>query len=246
MIDPPLNSHSVTIVTSAFNEKHNLSLLLLSIDKTCRNLGLTLPMLLIDDGSIDSSEEVLVELENQYHFLTVIRHPQRLGLTECLKTAIANTKTDWLYLTPADLESDPSTDLPILLNACESGIDVVAGWRQNRRDGKIWASQIANFACRLSFSLKIHDMNWIKLIRRDILINLPLERVTYAYVLPVLAGLGYNIVEAPTPWYPRRSGTSKFGPKRLIRSAQNFGKLWWWFHLNRHQKIALRGSSQWK
>jgi glycosyltransferase involved in cell wall biosynthesis len=246
MIASPLESHSVTIVTSAFNEKYNLPSLLSCIDKTFQNLGLTLPMLLIDDGSIDGGEAVIAELENQYDFLTVIRHSQRLGLTECLKTVIANTDTDWLYLTPADLESDPSTDLPILLNACESGIDVVAGWRQNRRDGKTLASTIANLTCRLSFGLKIHDMNWIKLIRRDILVNLPLERVTYAYILPVLAGLGYHIVEAPTPWHPRRFGKSKFSSERLIRSAQNFGKLWWWFYIKRHHKVAPRGSTQWK
>ncbi len=230
IIEPPLESHSVTVVTCACNERDNLKPLLSQVEKAFEDLGFRLPMLLIDDGSTDNSESILKELEIQYDFLTVICHSRRFGLTECLKTAIAHTNTDWLYLTPCDLESDPKIDLPLLINGCKPGIDVVAGWRQNRQDGKILASTIANFTCRLTFGLNIHDMNWIKLIRRDLLIMLPLEKVTYAYVLPVLAALGYRIIEIPTPWYSRTAGRSKFGTKRLITSAQSFWKLWWWFY----------------
>jgi dolichol-phosphate mannosyltransferase len=236
IIVPPTQSHSVTVVTSACNEKANLKPLLLSVEEAFQEIGFTLPMLLIDDGSTDGSDLVLTELEHQYNFLKVICHPQRLGLTNCLKTSIANTDTDWLYLMPADLESDPKTDLPSLLKSCTVGIDAVAGWRQNRQDGKEVASSIANLICRLSFGLKIHDMNWIKLIRRDLLANLALDKVTYAYVLPVLSGLGYHIVEVSTPWHPRRSGSSKFGSKRLVTSAQSFWKLWWWFYISQRQK----------
>jgi dolichol-phosphate mannosyltransferase len=236
IVNPPLQSQSVTIVTAACNEKSNLKPLLLSIEKAFEDLGFTLPMLLIDDGSTDGSDLLLTELENQYDFLQVIRHPQRLGLTDCLKTSLAHTHTDWLYFTPADLESDPKIDLPLLLEGCEMGVDAVAGRRKNRQDGKNVSSAIANWICRLGFGLKIHDMNWIKLVRKDLLATLALDKVTYAYVLPVMAGLGYHIVEVSTPWHPRRSGKSKFGTKRLITSAQSFWKLWWWFYFSQRSK----------
>lgn len=225
----PIQSCSITVVVAAFNEQDNLKYLLLALEQTFQNLGFILSVLLIDDGSTDHSSQVLKQLGAQYSFLRVIRHPQRKGLTGVLQTALANTTSDWLYLTPADLESNPYTDLPLLLEACVSGVDAVAGWRQGRKDGKSFASAIANCTCCLAFRLQIHDMNWIKLVRRDLLAALPLEQVTYRYLLPVLAGWGYRIAETPTPYHLRQHGKSKFGSKRLISSAIDFWKLWWWF-----------------
>lgn len=227
---PPSQSRSITVVIPAHNEEGNLKPLILALDETFQNLGFTLPVLLIDDGSTDNSRQVLVSLTSQYTFLRVIGHPQNRGVTGVWKTALAHTNTDWIYWGQADLESDFRTDLPLLLNACVSGVDGVAGWRQKRGDGKTFASTLANSTCRLSFGLKIHDMNWIKLVRRDLLAALPLDLVTHRYLLATLAGWGYRITEIPTPWHPRYSGKSKFGRGRLLTSAITFWQVWWWFH----------------
>lgn len=226
---PPQESHSVTVVVPALNEEGSLEMLMLVLEQTFQELGFTLPVLLIDDGSTDNSPQLLTCLSKQYSFLQVIRHPYRRGVTGVWKTALAHTSSDWLYWGQADLESDFQTDLPLLLKACGPGVDGVAGWRQKRGDGKIVASSLANFTCRLAFGLKIHDMNWIKLVRRDLLAALPLDLVTHRYLLAILAGWGYSIAEVPTPWHPRYSGKSKFGRGRLIASAIDFWQLWWWF-----------------
>jgi glycosyltransferase involved in cell wall biosynthesis len=231
---PPSQSHSVTLVIPALNEEGNLERLLFNIEEAFQNLGFTLPVLLIDDGSTDNSPQILNGLRQRYDFLKVIRHPHRRGVTGVWKTALSHVTTDWIFWGQADLESDPRTDLPLLLKACVPGVDTVAGWRQKRGDGKVLASAIANFSCRLVFGLKIHDMNWIKLVRRDILSNLPVERITHRYLLAILAAQGYHVTEIPTPWHPRYSGTSKFGKGRLIASAIDFIKLWQWFHTEGH------------
>ncbi|AFY33303.1 glycosyltransferase family 2 protein [Calothrix sp. PCC 7507] len=241
-------SRSVTVVIPSFNEAGNLEKLLLTLQETFQNLEFTLPVLLIDDGSTDDSPEILDSLSKEYTFLKIVRHSQRQGVTGVWKTALAYVKTDWIFWGQADLESDPRTDLPLLLKACTSECDAVAGWRQKRGDGKIFASKFANLACRLLFGLKIHDMNWIKLVRRDLLLTLPIEKVTHRYLLAVLAAQGYNITEVATPWHPRYAGTTKFGKKRLFTSAIDFVKLWWWFKTDgylinrRHQrqKTAVR------
>ena len=226
---PPSESHSVTVVIPALNEEGNLEQLLAALEDTFQHLGYMLPVLLIDDGSTDNSPQILARLSEQYFFLNVIRHPQRRGVTGVWKTALAHVTTDWIFWGQADLESDFRTDLPLLLNACVSGVDAVAGWRQQRGDGKIIASSLANSTCRLAFGLKIHDMNWIKLVRRDALANLPLNIITHRYLLAVMAGLGYCVTEVPSPWHPRFSGKSKFGKGRLISSARDFFRVWWWF-----------------
>ncbi len=221
---------SITLVIPALNEEGNLKILLQKIAETFQDVGFAFPVLVIDDGSTDNSPEILSHLRQKYKFLQVIRHSQRRGVTGVWKTALAHVKTDWILWGQADLESDPRTDIPLLLQACTPGVDAVAGWRQKRGDGKIFASKLANTACRLFFGLKIHDMNWIKLVRRDLLSSLPVEKITHRYLLAVLAAQGYNVTETPTPWHPRHSGKSKFGKKRLLTSALDFARLWWWFY----------------
>lgn len=226
---PPLQSRSITVVIPALNEEGNLEMLLHTLEETFHNLSFTLPVLLIDDGSTDSSPEILARLSKQYEFLKVIRHQVRQGVTGVWKTALSHVTTDWIFWGQADLESDPRTDLPLLLEACLPKVDAVAGWRQKRGDGKVFASKVANCTCRLVFGLEIHDMNWIKLVRRDLVSTLPIEKITHRYLLAVIAAQGYCVTEVPTPWHPRHSGQSKFGKKRLLTSAINFANLWWWF-----------------
>ncbi|NET72035.1 MAG: hypothetical protein F6K62_14200 [Sphaerospermopsis sp. SIO1G2] len=82
-------------------------------------------------------------------------------------------------------------------------------------------------------------MNWVKLVRRDILTDIPIERVTHAYFLAVLSGLGYKIIECPTPWFSRKAGRSKFGRKRLFTSAVQFISLFWWFNTTYRLNIGV-------
>lgn len=232
---PPSQSRSITVVIPALNEEGNLEKLLLTLAETFQNLNFTLPVLLIDDGSTDSSPKILDRLSKQYKFLKVIRHPQQRGVTAVWKTALAQITTDWIFWGQADLESDPRIDIPFLLAACVPGVDAVAGWRQKRGDGKNFASSVANLTCRLVFDLAIHDMNWIKLVRRDLVSSLPIEKITHRYLLAVLAAKGYRITEVPTPWHPRHSGKSKFGKGRFVTSGMDFVKLWWWFQTEGRQ-----------
>jgi dolichol-phosphate mannosyltransferase len=239
----PLESRSVTIVIPALNEEGNLERLLYLIEKAFLHLGFTLPVVVIDDGSTDESAKILVQLQQKYDFLTVITHPQRLGVTSVWKTAIANTSTDWILWGQADLESNPELDIPLLLEACTKEVNGVAGWRQNRGDGKKLASKVANTTCRLIFGLKIHDMNWIKLVPRELVAALPMDVVTHRYLLAVLSGLGYNIIEVPTPWFPRYSGYSKFGKKRLISSSLDFIRAFRWFISKRFSTTSFEAPS---
>ncbi len=220
---------SVTLVIPAFNEADNLERLILFIEQAFKNIGFGFPVLLIDDGSTDHSSAILKILKQKYKFLQVIHHPKRQGVTEVWKTALAHVETDWILWGQADLETDPRTDIPLLLAACKPGVDAVAGWRQHRNDGKILASKIANWVNCKVFGLKIHDMNWIKLVRRDLLSEQLLNWTTHRYLLAVLAGLGYNITEVQTPWHPRHSGKTKFGKTRLIFAGVDFIRLlvWW-------------------
>jgi dolichol-phosphate mannosyltransferase len=226
---PPYESRSVTVVIPCLNEEGNLAPLFESIYSAFQSLGYILPVLVINDGSTDRTPEILAKLTQQYSFLRVVSHTYRKGVAAVWKTALLQVESDWILWGQADMESHPDEDIPLLINACVPGVDGVAGWRQGRGDGKIFASTFANTACRLVFGTKLNDMNWIKIVRRDLLLNLPIEFITHRYLLAVLVGQGHNITQVPTLWHPRLSGKSKFGKKRLIASAVDFARVLLWF-----------------
>jgi glycosyltransferase involved in cell wall biosynthesis len=173
-------------------------------------------LVLIDDGSTDGTGAIADSLKTTYPFLRVIHHRRNLGLTAALRTGFDAVRGDMVLFLPADLESDPETDIPALLDGLSAGYDVVAGQRLGRDDGKVFASGIYNAVSRVLFGLQVHDMNWIKGFRHEVIETLPpLRSDWHRFILHIAAQQGYTITEVPVTWHPRRAGKSKFGLGRI-------------------------------
>jgi dolichol-phosphate mannosyltransferase len=145
----------------------------------------------------------------------LIRHRKSLGLTEAMRTAFRLARGEYVLFLPADLESDPEEDIPALLAKLNEGYDAVSGWRQGRRDGKIFASTFANVVTRRLFGLQVHDLNWIKGFRREVVEHIHLRSDWHRYILILAADKGYRVGEVPVNYHPRRVGRSHFGFWRL-------------------------------
>jgi glycosyltransferase involved in cell wall biosynthesis len=132
-----------------------------------------------------------------------------------MRTGFRQCRGDIVVFLPADLESDPEEDIPKLIAKMNEGYDVVSGWRQGRRDGKVFASAIANTVSRRLFGLTVHDMNWIKAFRREVVENIRLRSDWHRFILILAAAEGYKIGEVPVNFYPRQKGKSHYGLSRL-------------------------------
>jgi glycosyltransferase involved in cell wall biosynthesis len=206
----------VSVLVPARNEAGNIPLLVEKVHRAFESLGGAGELVLVDDGSTDDTADVAAALQRQYPFLRLIRHPRNLGLTEALRTGFAAVRGDIILFLPADLESDPEEDVPKLVRKLAEGYDVVAGWRQGRRERKVVASAIYNLVSRALFNVPAHDMNWIKGFRRQVVESLPpLRSDWHRFLLHIAAHQGYRIGEVQTNWYPRRAGRSKYGMSRI-------------------------------
>jgi glycosyltransferase involved in cell wall biosynthesis len=132
-----------------------------------------------------------------------------------MRTGFSKCRGDVVVFLPSDLESDPEQDIPALLNKINEGYDVVAGWRTNRNDGKVFASIVANIVSRRVFGLNVHDMNWIKAFRREVVQSLRLRSDWHRYILMLAAAQGFTIAEVPVLYHPRTRGKSHYGLGRL-------------------------------
>jgi glycosyltransferase involved in cell wall biosynthesis len=209
----------LSVLIPARDEAENVSEVIQRTAQAFAALGLTgsaAELVLVDDGSRDGTGAMAEGLQGRYPFLRVLRHRRNLGLTAALRTGFDAVRGEMVLFLPADLESDPEADIPALVGKLEEGYDVVAGWRQGRADGKVFASGIYNAVSRGLFGLEIHDMNWIKGFRREVIETLPpLRSDWHRFILHIAAHQGYSITEVPVTWHPRRAGRSKYGLTRI-------------------------------
>lgn len=211
MSDQPV----ISVFIPARNEAGNITPLFAKIARAFHALNVSGEIVFVDDGSTDSTWNEASAAAVHYPFVCLLRHRKSLGLTEAMRTGFPHCRGDAVVFLPADLESDPEEDIPKLVAKLNEGYDVVAGWRQGRRDGKVFASAIANVVSQRLFGLQVHDMNWIKAFRRDVTENIHLRSDWHRYILILAAAQGYSIGEVQVNYYPRKKGKSHYGIGRI-------------------------------
>ncbi len=212
-------SPTISVLIPAYNEADNITEL---VERTARAFeAMRVPgeLVFVDDGSVDGTGDVIESLLESYPWLRLIRHRRNRGLTVALQNGFHASRGDFIIFLPADLESHPDEDIPKLYHKLQEGYDVVSGWRQGRADGKEAASAIYNAVSSRLFDVHVHDANWIKGFRREVVESLPpLRSDWHRFLLHIAADQGWRVGETPTNWYPRKAGRSHYGFRRIPAS----------------------------
>ena len=122
----------LSVLIPVYNEARTLE----EVVRRVRAAPFAKEIILVDDGSVDGSREILKRLEeesarasNPLNQLKVFFHPVNQGKGAALKTALSRATGDVVIVQDADLEYDPR-DYPILLEPIQAGLaDVVYGTR---------------------------------------------------------------------------------------------------------------------
>ena len=205
----------VSVVVPAHNEAGTVASFVEATAKAFASLDRDWELVYVDDGSTDATAAEVEAAAAGEPRVRLVSQRRNLGLTEALNRGFREARGETIVFLPADLESDPESDIPLLLDKLDEGYDVVSGWRQGRRDGKRFASRLANFTCKVLFGLDVHDMNWIKAFRREVTDALALRSSWHRYILVMAQNEGFRIGEVKVPYAARQAGRSKFGFGRL-------------------------------
>jgi len=232
---------TISVFIPARNEAGNIPPLFEKIARAFQAMRVAGEIIFVDDGSTDATWAEATAMATRYPFARLFRHRKSLGLTEAMRTGFPRCRGEVIVFLPADLESDPEEDIPKLVARINEGFDVVAGWRQGRRDGKVFASTIANVVSRRLFGLHVHDMNWIKAFRREVVENLHLRSDWHRYILILAAAQGYSIGEVPVNYYPRTKGKSHYGFGRIPVSFLDVLVVWFLLTFSRKPMLFFGG-----
>lgn len=206
----------LSVLIPAYNEAENVAELVERAAAAFAALGVAAELVFVDDGSRDGTADRVETLQAQYPWLRLVQHRRNQGLTAALRSGFRAARGEYILFLPADLESHPDEDIPKLYAKLLQGYDVVSGWRQGRGDGKEAASAIYNTVSRRLFPIDVHDANWVKGFRREVIEQLPpLRSDWHRFLVHIAADRGFRVGETPTTWYPRRAGRSHFGFSRI-------------------------------
>ncbi len=212
---------NLSLVVPVYNEEKNLPLLIEAIQKALTPLPYTWEVVLVDDGSQDSSLQVLTQLaETHPDHLRIISFRRNFGQTAAIAAGLDKACGDIVILLDADMQNDPA-DIPMLLEKLDEGYDLVSGWRKNRQDNyltRTLPSNLANMLISRVTGVPLHDYGCtLKAYRRDALEGFRLYGEMHRFI-PVFAhSLGARITEVKVNHQPRKFGKTKYGLERTIK-----------------------------
>jgi glycosyltransferase involved in cell wall biosynthesis len=210
----------LSIIIPIKDERDNLRPLHERLRRALEPLGLAYEVIVVDDGSVDGSFEVMQDLATADGRFKVVRLRRHFGQTAALQAGIDWSSGDVLVTMDGDLQNDPG-DIPNLLDKLAEGYDAVLGQRANRQDHlfirKI-PSFLGNWLIRKVTGVQIKDMGCtLRALRRDLAEALPLYGELHRFV-PVLAQqYGGRLVQVPVRHYPRVAGKTKYNLTRTVR-----------------------------
>jgi len=212
----------LSVVVPVFNEQDNLRPLHAEIDRALKPLGLSYEVIFIDDGSTDATAAVLRELRAADPCCRVLRLALNTGQTAALACGLENARGDVVVAIDGDGEND-TADIPRLLSKLAEGYDLVSGWRRRRWQQspltRRLPSQAANALISRMTGIALHDYGCtLKAYRGDLARRLRLYGEMHRFVPAIAAELGARIAELEVNFRPRRTGTSKYGIGRVLRT----------------------------
>lgn len=215
----------LSILVPAKDEAENLPLFMEQTAEAMADFAEGFEVVVIDDGSVDGTWQVLEQLGERYPFLRAVRHRSRRGIADALRSGYLAARGEVLVFYPADLQFKPA-DIPRLAAPILADqADMVTGFKEGKYE-KAFVSSIYNRLSRSLFHVPVRDLNSVKAYRREIMEILPTRPDWHRYMIVIAAAQGYTVTEIPVPLYPRHAGKSKFGLGRIPVGVLDMLSVW--------------------
>jgi glycosyltransferase involved in cell wall biosynthesis len=201
-------SLKLSVIIPCYNEKNTVA----EIVRRVRAVELAAEIIIVDDGSTDSTRQVLAQIPTGDD-LKIIYHDRNLGKGAAVRTGFRNATGDVFLIQDADLEYDPR-EYPTLIRPIEEGISkVVYGSRflGGPRKAMFFWNMVANrtltLVTNVLYDSIISDMETCyKVFRAEVIRGIPLRSRRFDFEPEITAKVlkrGYRIYEVPISYNGR-------------------------------------------
>ncbi|PYR77598.1 MAG: glycosyltransferase family 2 protein [Acidobacteria bacterium] len=216
----------------AYNDGGTIASLVILAVRVASTLTPDFEVIVVNDGSSDSTKAILDDLARTYPNVRAVHHPRNRGYGAALRTGFATATKDLIAYTDGDAQYDPA-ELPVLWNSLTADADMVNGYKISRSDPwhRIVIGRIYHYTVKFLFRLRIRDVDCdFRLMRREIFDRVKLEKDTGVICLEMMRKIqdaGFRVVEVPVHHYHRLHGRSQFfNFRRVFWTGVDVLRLW--------------------
>lgn len=210
----------VSVLVPVLDEVNTVAELATRVARVLEGMGRSFEIIFVDDGSRDGTGAKVREVHQKDSRIRLVRLRRNFGKAAALSAGFDHSSGRLLITMDGDLQDDPE-EIPRLLAKLEDdNLDLVSGWKKERKDpiSKRYPSRLFNWVTSAIASVDLHDFNCgFKAYRREVLEEVAVYGELHRYI-PVLASRqGFSIGEIEVRHHPRRHGVSKYGWDRLYK-----------------------------
>lgn len=213
---------SVSVVVPVYNSAKSLSLLVEKIVSSMDHHNIQFEIILVDDGSKDSSWESIVEASGRSNFIVGVKLSKNFGQHNATLAGIRIAKYDYIATIDDDLQFDPM-DIPSLLkNLKDSGADVCYGVPKFNSAGPMRRAYSKIFRKTLAFVLGIStssDLSPFRVFRSDLRQGFQEQLGPDVSIDALLSWVSGSITSYTVIHHERRVGKSNYNFRKLLSHA---------------------------
>jgi glycosyltransferase involved in cell wall biosynthesis len=240
---------SLSVFFPAYNDSGTIASLVIRSVQVAATLTPDFEVIVINDGSRDSTPQILDELASVYEGkVRVVHHAVNRGYGGALRSGFATASKDLVFYTDGDAQYDPA-EMTLLWNEMRPDVDWVNGYKISRSDPmhRIIIGRVYHHTVKILFGLKVRDVDCdFRLIRRRVFDVVRLEKNSGVICLEMMKKFhdaGFRVAEVPVHHYHRAYGKSQFfNFRRIFKTGIDVMRLWWSLVI-RKEHLKSRGET---
>lgn len=189
---------------------------------TITQIGERWEVILVDDGSIDRSRELLREMGGSDARFCVVGLSRNFGHQNAITAGLDFARGEAVVIMDADLQ-DPPEVVHAMLERWRAGFDVVYAVRQQRQGESIFKRATAAVFYRMlralvGVSIPI-DAGDFRLVSRKVVLTMRALRESHRFVRGMVAWIGFAQCAVSYERQPRHAGETKYPLRKMVRFA---------------------------
>lgn len=221
----------ISVIVPLYNEEESLPELYTWIERVMKANGFSYEVIFVNDGSTDSSWQVIENLKQQSDCVKGIKFRRNYGKSPALYCGFKRAQGEVVITMDADLQDSPDEIPELYRMITEEGYDLVSGYKQKRYDplSKTLPTKLFNAtARRVSGIHNLHDFNCgLKAYRKEVVKNIEVYGEMHRYIPYLAKNAGFGrIGEKVVHHQARKYGHTKFGLDRFVNGYLDLITLW--------------------
>ncbi len=218
--------NTLDIIIPVYNEEECLDEIVGRLNKVRDNLAnqLEVSFLFVNDGSRDSSLDILQRLSEEYSYVKVIGFSRNFGHQIAVTAGIENSDADYIVIIDADLQDPPELIIDMYNKSLE-GFDIVYGKRKKRQNETLFKKvtafgfyRVLNSLCNLDIPTDTGDFRLITRKVADVLKNMPEHN---RFIRGMVPWVGFKSAPVEFDRDERFAGETHYPLKAMLRLAGN-------------------------